>query len=75
MAQTIVCNGVLDTTVMPPTCSVPFIGVDTGLGFDVSQLDPNAVMLAFSAGATIVFPAYGIAWGAAFVINTLRGSR
>ncbi len=73
MSTTIVCQGVLDVTVNPPLCSVPWLGVDTGLGFDVSQLDPVVVVQAFSAGAIMVFPVLAISWGAAMVVNSIRG--
>ncbi len=71
-STTIVCTGVLDVSVSPPSCSVPWISVDTGLGFDVSQLDPGAVVGAFAAGAVIVFPAFALAWGIVQVVKSLR---
>lgn len=69
----LVCNGVIDVNVTPPTCSSAWLAVDTGLGFDVSQLDPAVVVQAFTAGAAITFPAFAIAWGAAFVLKGLGG--
>lgn len=41
--------------------------------FDPSTLDPLIVVEAFTSGAFIVFPAFAIAWGAAFVVNYIKG--
>ena len=41
--------------------------------FDVASLDPLTLVEAFTAGAAVMFPAYAIAWGAAFVVNSIRG--
>lgn len=73
MSTTLVCTGTIDLLSVPPACSVPWIAADTGLGFDVSQLDPVVVVQAFSAGAVIVFPPFAIAWAAGIVVSSIRG--
>ena len=72
MATTLICMSVIDTNISPPFCGSGWVSVDTGLGFDIAQLDPASLGGAFLAGALVCFSAYAIAWAGGFVISILR---
>ena len=72
MSMMLVCLGDINVTVNPPACSVGWSAINTGLGFDITQLDPSAIFGAFTAGATICFVPLSIAWAAGFILKSLR---
>lgn len=71
--QTVVCTAAIDTTVIPPTCSSGWTSIETGLGFDISQLDPGSIVSAFTAGATFMFVPLAVIWGCSLVLISLKG--
>jgi len=73
MSQTLVCPGSINTTTTPPTCSVAWIAVDSGLGFDVSALDPGALVGAFAAGASVVWLPFATTLIVTHVLKFIRG--
>lgn len=74
MSTTIICSGLIDVSVSPVTCSTGWLSIDTGLGFDISTLDPSAILSAFTAGAVVCFVPLSIAWACAFLLSTIAGS-
>ena len=72
MPSTLICISNIHVDVAPPTCDTGWISTDTGLGWDVSQLDPQILAEAFIAGSVLCFGLYGLAWSAGFVISLLR---
>lgn len=68
--QFIYRNGTTNVTVPRPfpTCS----SVGKQYDFNISQLDPSSIASGFASGAAIIFPAFGIAYLAAFVLKTIK---
>jgi len=73
MSATIICAGVIDVAVLPATCSTGWLSIDTGLGFDISTLDPTAILSAFTAGAVVCFVPLSVAWACSFVLSMISG--
>lgn len=71
---TIVCVGG-DITIVAgqPQCSNGWQIVESILAFDISLLDPAAIVSAFTAGATFCFVPLAMVWAASHVLDMLRG--
>lgn len=76
MSLTPVCNGNLTNDALTQTvkCDVSWTSQNVVVPFDISTLDPVVIVQAFTAGALLVFPAFAIAWGAAFVVRSIGGN-
>lgn len=75
MALTPVCTGNIGNSALggTPTCDVAWTAQLTASAFDISQLDPAAIVSAFSAGFTMLFIPLSVVWAASVVIDMIRG--
>jgi len=68
-----ICTGNISSGSGMPVCDVPWTSQVTVSAFDISQLDPTAIVSAFSAGFTMLFVPLSVVWAVSVVIDMLRG--
>jgi hypothetical protein len=71
---TIVCDGVISVdTGGAPVCSTGWTQQIATIPFDMTQIDPIAVVQVFGAGFAFFVVPWAIAWGGLMLIKALKG--
>ncbi len=72
--QTIVCEGTITQSSEGfATCSTGWLVQLASVPFDYSQLQPETVMTVFTAGFVLYLTGWAVAFGAAQMLNVIRG--